>query len=59
MMGPERRGKQSLLPQTPAPVVVSALDPRVTRRGSFYFGFYRFYFWGFTNPSHARVRPEP
>jgi len=35
-----------------------AQDLRVPRRGSFYFGYFSFYFYAFTNSSHARVRRE-
>ncbi len=56
MRGPEHVQKQVGQGSVGEWGFVGALDSRVTRRGVFYFGFY-FYFWGFMNPSHARVRP--
>ena len=35
-----------------------AQDLRAARRGSFYFGYFSFYFYAFTKSSHARVRRE-
>lgn len=36
---------------------MAALSARVSRRGTYYFGYY-FYFFGFTRPSHARAHGE-
>ncbi len=40
------------------PIPVVAQDLRVTRRGSFYFTCFRFYFYAFTNPSRAGIQGE-